>query len=466
MTLYVDYENGNDSDDGSTIALGKLTLFGASGAVQAASAGEKIFVRTDSSATNTESYGAAQTISFGAGTQANPIYIIGIKSAVSDSDVPLQNNDIAVRGTDNFPIVTTTSGDLDWTDATAGAIVTGMAWKPSTSNHFSGFSSFLDIFACEMVSSGNANVLRNQSGFGAKISIVDSEVNSTIATFGTTFVRTDVGGDFLKIYGGEFLTTDTDILNGDLFDGGCEVMGVDMSGVGDANNIRIGVAADAPLDIIGCSLPVHDAVYLTGGTHRPAHQTHNVVASTTKSSGQSHQAYELHSLKGSCVIETTAVRTDATGADDKADGNFSLALTPAVDETIEGGRTFSVKTPRLHGWVNGDGSTSKTFTIYIANSKTTTDIDRQQAFCDIFIPDPAGTSLLKFQTSLLLLSTTAIDDDTDSTWGSGGNSPQKFVFTEVPDYSGPVLGFVYYAERFAASPATLYVDPLIHITDT
>ena len=159
MTLYVDYENGDDSDDGSTIALGKLTLLSGTGAIANATAGEDIFVRDDSSASNPESYGAAQTVSFGAGTRANPIRVMGIKSTVLDSDTPLQNNDLAVKGTDSLPILQTTVGDLDYNDSNAGVIWSGMNLKCAASHHILG-DSYLDWIDIEFATSANASVVR------------------------------------------------------------------------------------------------------------------------------------------------------------------------------------------------------------------------------------------------------------------------------------------------------------------
>jgi hypothetical protein len=182
-------------------------------------------------------------------------------------------------------------------------------------------------------------------------------------------------------------------------------------------------------------------------------------SSSGKTSGSSVQAYDYVSNEGDVVEETTAVRTG--GADDGADGGFSYALTPNINETAEPADWLT--SPEMMVWVAGDG-TSKTLTCYIANSGAA-DYNNDDVWLEALYPSEAGTAQHDYESNRMVIkgTPTAVTDDASSTWGTGGNNPQKLELTIAPDYEGIVYARVKFAKRFASSPETLYVDPRLEV---
>ncbi len=182
--------------------------------------------------------------------------------------------------------------------------------------------------------------------------------------------------------------------------------------------------------------------------------------SPAKGAGESIQNYDYKSNHGDIILETTAVRTN--GADDGADGGFSWAMTPTIDKTRD--EYWALTSEWISSWVAGDG-TSKTATVYVANSGGA-DYNDDDIWLEVWYPPEDGLAQLDFKdTRMGLLGTpTAVTDDTDSVWGTGGNNPQKLQATIAPDYEGLVTARVCFAKHFSASPETLYVDPKLDVS--
>jgi len=173
--------------------------------------------------------------------------------------------------------------------------------------------------------------------------------------------------------------------------------------------------------------------------------------------GESDQSLEFIANTGDIIEETTAVRTG--GADDGATGAWALAITP-----ITGMTTLFYEclySPWLDGWIDGDG-TSKIVTVYIANDSGA-DLNDDGVWLEVMYPSSDGNKQADFieRTRMDLFATpSAVTDDATSTWGTGGDNPQKLQATIAPKYSGPVRVRVAFAP---GTTDTLYVDPKLDI---
>jgi hypothetical protein len=233
-----------------------------------------------------------------------------------------------------------------------------------------------------------------------------------------------------------------------------DLYGVDLSSAAHTllnvdNNVGF-----ANFRLMNCQL--HASTAILSGTR--ASQTfrvelHNTANVTGKNSGTI-QNVDIATEGGDITNETTAVRTG--GADDGGTGLWAYAFTPVVNGTRE------QYYPLIGPWmafriVSG---VSRTVTVYIANSGAA-DYNDDDVWLEVMYPSEGGTAQFDFQTTQmdLLATPTVVTDDIVSTWGTGGNNPQKLVTTVSPDYEGIAYCRVMFAKNFASSPETLYVDP-------
>ena len=179
-------------------------------------------------------------------------------------------------------------------------------------------------------------------------------------------------------------------------------------------------------------------------------------------SSESVRDYAKEWLRGTVLSEATFVRTE--GVSDGV-GSWSYAIKPAASSTKEG--ILSIPTPWFGGIVEGDATTSKDFTVYIANDSGS-DMTKSDVWVEFLYPSEAGTTDHGFDLS----SRTAIDasaadvtDDTLSDWstGAGGKNAQQIIVAKTPDYQGVVYARVHFAQT---GTNTLYVDPKVYVTDT
>jgi hypothetical protein len=177
--------------------------------------------------------------------------------------------------------------------------------------------------------------------------------------------------------------------------------------------------------------------------------------STSGKSSGTINAFDFEMNSGTIVEETTAVRTD--GASDGST-SWSYAMTPAVNGTRD--QYVALIGPWMAFKLSGDG-TAKTVTVYIANSGAA-DYNNDDVWLEVIYPSESGLAMYDYQTTQMELLDTpaAVTDDTDSTWGTGGNNPQKLEASISPDYVGRAYARVCFAKNFSSSPETLYVDPL------
>jgi hypothetical protein len=184
---------------------------------------------------------------------------------------------------------------------------------------------------------------------------------------------------------------------------------------------------------------------------------YGTVNVTGKSSG-SIQNIDIITSRGNITEETTAVRTG--GANDGGTGAWALAFTPGVNGTRD--QYLGLEGPDMTFKVTA--GVSRTVTVYIANSGASDYFD-DDVWLEVFYPSGSGTAQFDNETTQMNLlgtpsKTGKLFDDTESTWGTGGNNAQKLVATISPDYIGRAYCRVVFAKNFASSPETLYVDPL------
>ncbi len=241
-----------------------------------------------------------------------------------------------------------------------------------------------------------------------------------------------------------------------LYDAGqgkMELIGVDIS---DQAHTLLNTAASLETiftqKVQNCKL--HASIVIASGTTSNPYRIEVAASDSTsgKSSG-SILTMDIASNTGDITEETTAVRTG--GATDGEAGAHSMAMTPIVNATRD--QYHSLIGPWMAFWVT---NTDTAVGVFIANSGAA-DYNDDDAWLEVMDVSEGGTAQHTHLTTQmdLLATPAAITDDVASTWGSGGNNPQKLSVTISPDFSGWAYCRVHFAKNFGASPETLYVDP-------
>jgi len=414
-----------------------------------AGAGGRCFVKTDSSATNKDTAASTRTLT-SPGTKSNTTFLIGVVSTTTAE--PPTDSDICTRGTDNLPIFECTGSGNDIN--LAGTL------------HMAGIRI---VSVDRYTQSGNSQIyaINSEISFGGIFFLSTSGSifvgkNCDLAIGSASSYILMNSGNAIELYGGLISgTSPTYLFTNTGWIGTARLFGVDLTNAG-STLVNAGSWKGGFIKVANCSLPASMTI-ATGLPNSNLVYIETVGSSneTALGTGESVRDYEKYSLAGTVAHEITAVRTD--GADDGADGGFSLALTPNVDSTNECG--IGLTTKWFPVWVDGDGSTSKTFTVHIANSGAS-DYNTDDVRLEILTPDDGGTTKHDFTIDgdIVNGSTTAITDDATSSWGTGASNAQKLSATLTPDFSGLAYARVHFMKRFSASPETLYVDPLLVVS--
>jgi len=246
-----------------------------------------------------------------------------------------------------------------------------------------------------------------------------------------------------------------------LFAGSAECIGVDFSG-GSATSIQSGASIFAQhIKLKNCKIPATFGLFASSPSAGNVIELIGCSDTTSVGATSSIQDYEYEDIYGTVAIEATAVRTG--GADDGATGGFAYAMTPSANGTLESSNA-AIKSPWLMVWVTGGSTTA---TVYIANDTVSTDYFEDEVWCEFYTPDAGDTAQhdqnFDPATARLIDSSTAVTDDTGSTWGTGGNNHQKMSVTVTTGFEGWIYARVHLAKR-QATPDTLYLDPKIVVT--
>jgi hypothetical protein len=453
----------NDLSDATSAYIG---MQGLTDAVTASSLGDTIYVKGDDSAgVNVFLNKTANSIA----DWGNPLKIIGVKAATTNLGASIVQSDLVpgLRTGDTTRAYDQTAGNAPPSVTNTGAAAIQMAGNVYiygiifTSSNYIGVSVNGDstsnlVEECEFILTGAGDYIY----FGQSDSNRDAEnavlLNCSIVGPSGSYLsmryegRGSLLGCDISIDGtGAAIYTTASSWNGDI-----SFIGCDFSGGATSTLVNLGANSRGNVTFWSCQFP-SSYVLTTGTPTKPfSVSAYNCNYTTGKTSGSVND-FEFVNIHGNVDIEKTAVRTD--GADDGS-GAFSYGMTPAVDGTIE--NTRALISPWMAFKITGDG-TAQTVTVYIANSGSG-DYNDDDVWLEIFYPSEGGTAQYDFITTQMeLLDTpTAVTDDASSTWGTGGNNPQQLAASISPDYVGRAYCRVHFAKHFAASPETLYVDPL------
>jgi hypothetical protein len=118
----------------------------------------------------------------------------------------------------------------------------------------------------------------------------------------------------------------------------------------------------------------------------------------------------------------------------------------------------------IYGWTAGDGSTSYTYTVYIASDGTIQDDD---VWLELLLPDDGSTGAQSVRLSTMVAigtSASNLTSDGASSWtGSDVGTKQELSVTHTPDKAGPLTARVYVASLPGTSKS-VFIDPWVYIT--
>ncbi len=450
---YVDLVNGNDTNDGLTWVNAELTF---QAGITTAGSGGRCFVQTSTDGTTKDTASGARTLTF-PGTDQVPFGLYGVKNGTATE--PPTDSDLTVRGVDNLPIFESTGGGSITVDETTGA--------SSVAININGIRLDADgaLLGGTIVSINYNNCELDFDGFITSGSgSLHKGVNCEYILFdATTHFRFDGNNSIFEIVGGLLSGTAPTNLIDNAFYGSLSIYGCDLS-------LVVGTLLDSAANrgfkalIKNCKLAT-GVTRITGTAPGTGVGYIEIIGSSDETglgSGESVRDYAKEYFRGTILNEATFVRTGGV-----SDGvaSWSLALTPRASSTKES--LLALDTPWFGGIVEGDATTSKDFTVHIANSSGS-DLTDADVWLELLYPSLSGVTQHEFDISSrspIDATPSTVADDTVSDWstGSGGKNAQKIVITATPDYQGPIYGRVMFAQ---AGTTTLYVDPKVYVTDT
>lgn len=452
--VYVDLDLATGLNDGTSWANAYQTIETALNGSNV-SAGDDVWVKGTS---GTLSAGTALDIVSSANT--NPAKIYGVKSATSN-EPPVQSDLIPGWRTGETRTLANRAykdGDAPLVPHTGNLFVRGnihvygvVFQNTSTGTTFFSQSDnclqVLEECGIDLDDAGNFNpcqdvnsktILKNCGYDTANTSVEIDVANGSVDFFG------------LELFGP---AVPTNLIN-DVAGGRTSLIGCDLSAMS-GNIFNISGANGGVVILQNSSL--HASATVVSGSEALSpyrRELHHCDSITGKTSGTI-LTIDITTENGNIAEETTAVRTGGAG---DGSSNWALAFTPHPNGTRDNvagliGSWMAFK-------ISGDG-TSQTVTVYIANSGAG-DYNDDDVWLEVMYPSEDGTAQYDNQTTQMnLLGTpTAVTDDTESSWGTGGNNPQQLQASIAPDYVGRAYCRVVFAKNFASTPETLYVDPL------
>lgn len=440
---YYDPELGSDSNDGSTWALAKLTIEAFLGIV---GDGDRGFARANNNSV-IDTTAAARTLSFSTST-TNPSKIIAVKFGTTNEGSSIVASDVCVLGTDILPHIQNTGGNDMTVSSSSVCNVSGL--KIDTRRLLANGQNLV-LNDCTIVQSDrfhplnhlrlvNCNVDFTSSACNFRINSRNFEWIGGIVTFSGTV---DFLFDSTPFPAGQHLVDGLDI-------GGWATGQTLIDDMGAGNVIFRNIKTPASFTAVNTIAHEESSITLI-----------NLSDSTSMGATDSYQDYEYHDFWGSIVDETTVVRTG--GADDDASGAFAYAMTVHSDVT-QNGTEMALKSMWCEVWVEAG---SATLTLFIANDTASTDYNEDEVKAEFLFPNSNDTAQHEFTRDSLnaykVSSTTAVTDDTGSTWGTGGNNHQKFTAAINPGFEGWAYARVVLSKR-QTTPDTLYLDPKLDVS--
>lgn len=434
MAKYCNVTSGNDGNDGSTWALAKLTPAGLASVLAASEYG---FIQG-----TIHTQASTLTLSF-AGRPQTPNIVIGV--AIGTTNEPPVLSDLAVTK----PIIETT-GNSDINFGANSAVTMFNTELIAGDNINTGNNSILTFLTC---------VLKLADDFWCNdesiIKVIDSEFRPA-----NSFVNVTVNDEasFEMIGGTIILDGATPAKLVGTTEGLVSFNGVDMT---DTSSMALASSGmKSHLKIYNCGISATVVLYET---------TANVLSSveivagdslTTRSDAASIRDYMYEDAFGTIDADFVQIRTG--GASDEASGEFSYAMTPNANATLESSNA-TLKSPEIAVWVIAG---SQTLTIYIANDGGV-DYNEDEVWIEMLTPnanDQANHELNFFPGDARLFpSTTPITDDTTSVWGGTAANRQKLAIAVNPGFEGEARVRLHLAKR-QATPDTLFLSPKIIVS--
>ena len=388
-----------------------------------------------------------------AGTVSNPCKIIGVKTGTTNTGASVVASDLPIRGTDTLAHISNTGASSDIKFDSGYATWSGLHFTSGDQWNMSS-KTFLHTFInCELTLADDLIL----NGDSEHMVWINCEYEPLVAGVDLRLLQRSS----LRVFGGGMAATanPTVLLRADA--AFAEFTGFDMTNLG--NNTIQSPTADGRVSFTNCKTPA--TFTELGSTPTKSSYSLTMVGcnsnTAAKTSTESFPDYYYGDAFGSIVNHPTIVRTG--GADDSASGAFSYAMTPHANATLEG-TGANLKSPQMAVWLAGGANT---LTVYFCNDSASTDYNEDEVWIEWFTPD-AGDTAQHDQTFTpagagLLDSSTAITDDTGSTWGTGGNNHQKLSITVTTGFEGWAYARLHLAKR-SATPDTLFLDPKIEVS--
>lgn len=439
--LYVRSTDGSDADNGSTWALAKATISGAS-AIDAA--GDRVYV----SQAHAES--VASSSNAWAGTNANPVLVLG----GDDSAEPPTSLSTA-------PSITVTGGTFSWT----GSVYTyGIDFLFSSGSSiapaFNGTSAFCQVFdSCSLWLTGAGG--SSSLTFGSASSSAHNQTDFRNCTF-----RVGGAGQTIAIY------RDSTISGGSWASGGTNpngtfsigssgrparllVEGFDFSNLSTTFNIIQAISEG------GCKATIRNSKL-------PASWAGSLVASGQLKLGSRVEMHNCDSTdtnyrlwvedySGSIKSETTIVRSG--GASDGT-APFSWKMVSSANVGYPASVLVSPELPAR--WNTTTGSAITVTIEVITDGVTLTDAE---CWLEVQYLGTSGfpVSLFASDAKATALATAANQTTSTETWtttGLGSPTKQKLAVTFTPQEAGYLQGVV----KLAKASATIYVCPKMTVS--
>lgn len=437
---YVRSTDGNDADDGSTWALAKAKLTGAS---LIESAGDTINVSSASS--DTTSSGITMTF---AGTNANPVKILSVNDSAEPPTTLAAGGTVSTTGASSITI----NGSI---------YVHGMTFNCGTGannlsmslNATAGSVSLYESCNFNMVATGASCSISTVSGF----SNGRTDLKNCNVKFGNSGQRINVNRGIMTWEGGGIAsggTSPATLFSNGGTNGRSEVYcsGLDLSNASSSINIFTAGSGGTYM-IRNSKLPDSWSGSLCSGTFTAGER----AEMWNCDSGDTNYRMWVEDIAGSAKSETTLVKTGGA-----SDGDTAHSWKMASSSSCIYPGTL-LRSPEVSAWNSTTGS-SITVTVDILHDSAT-NLKDNEIWLDVQYLSTSGRPLSARITDAKadVLATAADQTTSSATWTTTGMSnpnKQKLSVTFTPQEKGYIQARV----CMGKASYTVYVDPELQVS--